>query len=133
MNQFSYSDNLVPIAYHCSSCGNAGVKLWRQYNVFACFVELLCVDCARKDQGVDYEVDARGYHDGGDGLGPCDQIEWLVPAVPTEDGYTYWGYTSVPWAGCQWWDGLPLIRPRWQAIVATILMLLPLMLVFLGD
>ena len=36
-----------------------------------------------------------------------DQIGWLVPAVPTEEGDTFWGYTSVPEPGCQWWYRLP--------------------------
>lgn len=36
-----------------------------------------------------------------------DQIGWRVPAVPTEDGDTFWGYTSVPQAGCDWWASLP--------------------------
>jgi len=132
LDRFNYSDRLVPVGYRCSSCGATGVKLWRQYNTFACFIELLCVDCAREDQGVDYEVDEQGFHDE-DGLGPCDQIEWLVPAIPTEDGYTYWGYTSVPEAGCRWWDDLlPLRRPRWHSLAATVLMLLALALVVVG-
>ena len=36
-----------------------------------------------------------------------NQIGWRVPAVPTEDGETYWGYTSVPQPGCDWWSNLP--------------------------
>lgn len=40
-------------------------------------------------------------------MGRCDQIGWLVPAVPTEEGDTYWGYTSVPQPGCDWWRDLP--------------------------
>jgi len=35
-----------------------------------------------------------------------DQIGWLVPAVPTEDG-SFWGYTSVPPEACEWWYKLP--------------------------
>lgn len=35
-----------------------------------------------------------------------DQIGWRVPAVPTEDG-TYWGYSSVPTPGVNWWKKLP--------------------------
>jgi len=38
-----------------------------------------------------------------------DQIGWRVPAVPTEDGGTFWGYTSVPQAGCDWWASLPTL------------------------
>jgi len=36
-----------------------------------------------------------------------DQIGWRIPAVPTEDGDTFWGYTSVPQDGCNWWARLP--------------------------
>jgi hypothetical protein len=40
-----------------------------------------------------------------------DQIGWRVPAVPTEDGKSYWGYTSVPQPGCDWWESLPTSKP----------------------
>lgn len=36
-----------------------------------------------------------------------DQIGWLVPAVPTKENDTFWGYSSVPENGCNWWDNLP--------------------------
>ncbi len=36
-----------------------------------------------------------------------DQIGWRIPAVPTEDGHSFWGYTSVPQSGCNWWYKLP--------------------------
>jgi hypothetical protein len=36
-----------------------------------------------------------------------DQIGWMVPAVPTPDGDTFWGYTSVPLEGVLWWKALP--------------------------
>ena len=38
-----------------------------------------------------------------------DQIGWRVPAVPTEENDSYWGYTSVPQAGCDWWYRLPTL------------------------
>lgn len=128
MDEFNYSDKLPPVNYRCSACGVAGCKLWRQYNTCACFIKLLCANCAREDQGVDYKIDREGYHYWE--LGPCDQIEWLVPAVPTEDGYTYWGYTSVPEDGVSWWRRLPLSRSRRQTMLALVLMLLPLLIVW---
>lgn len=36
-----------------------------------------------------------------------DQIDWRVPAVPTEESKNFWGYTSVPLAGVKWWCNLP--------------------------
>lgn len=39
-----------------------------------------------------------------------DQIGWRVPAVPTQEGDTFWGYTSVPEDGCDWWRKLPVAQ-----------------------
>jgi hypothetical protein len=47
-----------------------------------------------------------------------DQIGWLIPAVPTEEGDSFWGYTSVPQPGCEWWYRLSYRLPD-QAPVAT--------------
>lgn len=35
------------------------------------------------------------------------QLRGLCAAVPTEEGDTFWGYTSVPDDGVKWWDNLP--------------------------
>ena len=37
-----------------------------------------------------------------------DQIGWLVPAIPTPDNETFWGYTSVPSHSVVWWWSVPL-------------------------
>lgn len=85
----------IVLPYICSKCGVSGVKLWRQYQTIASAIELLCVDCAEADQKKK--------------LNPgCDQIGWLVPAVPVDGEPTYWGYTSVPPEGCKWWYDLPM-------------------------
>lgn len=108
-----YTQSIVPSGYVCSVCGARGCKLWRQYQTFAEHIELLCCDCAGKDQ----ERDVSSMNEEGMRLTPeyswsrdqrSDQIGWLVPAVPTEVGDTYWGYTSVPEPGVQWWKRLPL-------------------------
>lgn len=108
---FSYQQ--VPNGYICSQCGATGVKLWRNSQCCVSAVELLCGNCA-----IEYAT-SRGHKVSGpitcDGkvhdedCGQCDQIGWMVPAVPTEDGDTYWGYTSVPHAGVCWWKGLPIV------------------------
>lgn len=97
---FTYESGKIPVGYKCEKCKAAGCKLWRQYQTLADQIELLCANCAEKDQDRKLELE-----DGG-----SDQIGDLVPAIPTEDGGTYWGYTSVPDAGCEWFDVLP-IRP----------------------
>jgi hypothetical protein len=102
--------------YMCSGCQRSGVKLWRDYNTCANVCELKCVECATPAQ-VAYE--AKTYTDENrkflgaldpDGLfmfRSGDQIGGLVPAVPTPDGDTFWGYSSVPDEDVLWWYGLP--------------------------
>jgi hypothetical protein len=103
---FSYISSAIPEGYVCSGCGARGCKLWRQYQTFAENIDLLCAPCAGKDQHTDLSsLDVNGKHDVEDGR--SDTIGWLVPAVPTEDGETYWGYTSVPESGVLWWRKLP--------------------------
>jgi hypothetical protein len=98
---FKYSSNQVPDDYTCSSCGRRDVKLWRLAHTFD--PELLCCICAADNQKKDiFDMDASGTISLGK-RGRTDQIGWYVPAVPTEDGGGYWGYTSVPDAGCNWW------------------------------
>jgi hypothetical protein len=93
----------MPIPYVCSKCSRAGVKLWRQYQMFLNHVGLLCCDCAAKDQGKEL-VKLRA--DGSWGNPPSDQIGWFIPAVPTDDG-SFWGYTSVPDERVRWWQKRP--------------------------
>ncbi|HUU86766.1 MAG TPA: hypothetical protein VMX17_03340 [Candidatus Glassbacteria bacterium] len=93
--------------YKCSKCNLENVKLWRQYNTLACYIELLCAKCATSEF-----VDENGRSLCGLINMKTDQIEneeygSLVPAIPTADGTdTYWGYTSVPENGVIWWKSL---------------------------
>lgn len=94
---------MIP-AYECVRCKASGVKLWRQYQTMLDHIELLCCDCAAKDQGKQLvDLQPSGFW----GEMQTDQIGWLVPAVPTEDGETFWGYTSVPEDRVLWWRELP--------------------------
>jgi len=106
-NCFKYALGIVPNGYYCHKCNKRGCKLWREYQTCADFTELVCCDCAGKSQGKDVStIDDRGrIYD--PRYGWLDQIGWRIPAVPTEDGLTFWGYTSVPQTGCDWWSNLP--------------------------
>lgn len=120
---FKYSTISAPEGYKCSECGASGVKLWREYNMFLDNQSLNCADCAleraqKNASGCKYigPVNAVGklrveYTTHGHSH-ETDQIGWLVPAVPTEDGETFWGYTSVPSDGVLWWKLLPSMKPR---------------------
>jgi hypothetical protein len=116
MNGLVYAGGEAPPEYKCSACAAQGCKLWRQSNTFADHLRLLCIDCGARDQDVVLEdvredgtfrftKDRLDFH-------RLDQIWGLVPAVPCEDDDTYWGYSSVPEPGVQWWKRLPLRDER---------------------
>ena len=77
---FKYADGKAPEGYQCHCCEAKNVKLWREYQTFLDNQCLLCFDCAIKDQ----KKLPQELH--------TDSIGWMVPAVPTEEGDTYWGY-----------------------------------------
>lgn len=94
-----YASTTTPEGYVCKECGANGVRLYREYNTFLDNQVLRCTACALKDQKKT-EPDQESVH----------SIGWLVAAVPTEDNDTYWGYTSVPQPGVEWWDRLPIAK-----------------------
>lgn len=103
---FNYDLDTAPPAYACHACGLHGAKLWRESHVSA--VELRCVACVG---GASHDV-----------LAESDQINGHVPAVPAEDGDGWWGYSSVPQAGCEWWYRLPcdaVVRAGRKAMTAA--------------
>lgn len=83
-----------------------GCKLWRQYNTVLSYLRLMCGPCALIDQKQKGPIDDGGYVYDKSIHAHCDQIGWLVPAIPTPDG-TFWGYSSVPPEGEKWWRELP--------------------------
>lgn len=102
-DNFSYSGNIFPNKYFCSKCGKTHVKLWRRNQSLN--PELLCAECASINQNKDIStMDKNGMYLGK--LGKTDQIGWYIPAVPDEEGLGYWGYTSVPKEGVNWWKNL---------------------------
>lgn len=93
-----YGKEEAPSEYRCDDCGAHGVRLWREYNTFVDCQTLRCRPCAIKskppeDEDIEERFDS-------------DQVAGMVPAVPTEDGETFWGYSSVPMDGVRWWYGL---------------------------
>lgn len=108
MKNVSYSNPVPPADYKCCRCQVTGVKLWRDYEASPP-IELFCAVCAANDQKksiADIDTEGKRTGDSGD---RTDQIGWYVPAVPDEEGLGYWGYTSVPQAGVDWWRALPTL------------------------
>lgn len=107
LGPIDYTSTTPPAGYRCTTCGAHGCKLWREYQTFLEHQTLECCDCAGKSQQRDVStIDAIGKRTDEHGL-RTDTIGWRVPAVPTEDGSTFWGYTSVPSEGVDWWRRLP--------------------------
>lgn len=105
-----YSSTIVPTNYHCHECKVTGVKLWREYHTVLDNQTLLCVTCSGKEQGKDVSsIDDRGCITS-EASGKTDQIGWRVPAVLNEENTSFWGYTSVPDAGVNYWKRLPVFR-----------------------
>lgn len=106
MGNIDYTSTTTPPNYKCGKCGASGVKLWRPYS--SSHVELLCASCAATDQHIDIsQMKWDGTHYAPRWGNRTDQLGWYVPAVPDEEGVSYWGYTSVPDAGVKWWRQLP--------------------------
>ena len=106
-----YSSREVPSWYKCKVCEKNGVKLWRNFSNFLVDTTLLCVNCAiarsGPHNGEDYStMTEEGKHRGVTGL--TDQLPFGVAAIPTMKGDTFWGYTSAPDDGVDWWTRLPL-------------------------
>lgn len=121
MKGVNYSIDSVPKNYKCWDCGITGCKLWR-YSGFPP-IELQCVDCALKTQIkyssiLERSMNNPNFHIREDGtfdweyipghFQSCDQIGWRLPAIPDEEGIGYWGYSSAPQVGVNWWKRLPL-------------------------
>lgn len=117
----TYEKLEIPDNYKCSRCAAHGIKLWRQYNTMASHLELLCCRCANPKRAADMSIEGRSPVDDSIPKHRSDQLDdvvgktgSLVPAVPTIDCDTYWGYSAVPVAGCAWWRALP----RWPGDAA---------------
>lgn len=107
-----FQSGTVPKAYRCGTCGAHGVKLWREYQTFLSQQTLECASCVGKSQKKDVsEMNAEGQVPWvvAPGFTPqwTTSIGWRVPAVPTAEGDTMWGFSSAPYDALMWWRRLP--------------------------
>jgi hypothetical protein len=94
----------VAEGYKCTKCNKTNCKLWREYQTSFDKTGLYCAICACNNQNKPWRLDRDGRRQ--DDPWKTDQIGWLMPAVPTEDGESFWGYSSVPPDACEWWRKL---------------------------
>ena len=105
-----YTSGKTPPNYKCFKCDSAGCKLWREYQTFLDTQVLYCAKCAGRYQDVNISsINVNGKYIEKEHRYLTDQIGSLIPAVPTVENDTYWGYTSVPEDGCVWWKNLPTL------------------------
>lgn len=103
-----YASAEPPGRYRCADCGAHGVKLWRESEQFATLVRLRCCDCTGRFQDESVaDIDESGRVRTMGYTARTDQIGSSLPAVPSPDGRTFWGYTSVPDEAVRWWKSLP--------------------------
>lgn len=106
MDGVNYQSKKTPSAYVCAECHATGVKLWRESHTFR--PTMLCINCLCKKNNIDVDTVAQDGMRNDEMFGRTDQIGGFLPAVPDEEGQGFWGYTSVPQAGVNWWKQLPL-------------------------
>jgi len=99
----SVVDPAGKIQYSCGKCKREQCKLWRDYQTFLENQSLICAKCIGEPAET---IDDDGRVISKITGGRTDQIGWLVPAVPTPDYKTFWGYTSVPEKDVKWWRSL---------------------------
>ena len=116
MKSVKYASGKTPEDYKCSVCGATNCKLWRDTNTFC--PDIYCAHCATTRNSClnDRKITVSDIDENGKAFDEIigrktDQIAGLVPAVPDEEGVGYWGYTSVPQEGCDWWYKLPTLPP----------------------
>ena len=110
-----YKSGEIPESYVCGVCGASGCKLWREYQTPMSQQRLYCGPCAIKETRDPSREGTAIRPDGKASWFPtgCTEPVWmdsvgrLCAGIPTEDGTTFWGYTSVPEPALAWWRGLP--------------------------
>jgi len=95
-----YFTTVTPVGYSCGPCGKTQVRLYRLPGGASCHktgFDLWCFRCAffRK------ETTWGGWEE--------HHLNDVLPAIPTEDGTTYW--TSPPDDAVLWWKRFPAITP----------------------
>ena len=104
--KIDYKEKVTPFEYICYDCGVTNCKLWRPCQTFN--PRLLCIDCLIIKQDLDInDVNEEGQYFEKISSSYLDVIKWYVPAIPDVEGDGYWGYTSVPEVGVNWWRKLP--------------------------
>lgn len=100
-----YNSDAVAPDYRCAECGVTGVKLWRLWIIGAWHIT--CARCTAAPKQIDISGMTPHGQIPGRYIPLTDQLNDRIPAIPTEKGDTWCGYTTVPQAGIAWWCRLP--------------------------
>lgn len=92
------------INYVCGECNRGECKLWRLTHTSPKYQLLTCAKCITQKSNIAIDQDGRCINKYGE---HTHQILDLVPAVPTADFSTFWGYTGEPQDRVVWWENLP--------------------------
>jgi hypothetical protein len=99
MGPIDYASPTPPPQYHCSKCGVHGVKLWRE--TFAISRFFAGPVRARSNPCPGTLILSRR-----SASGACARDAKRI--YTTDDGSSYWGYSSAPIRGVTWWCRLRL-------------------------
>jgi hypothetical protein len=106
-----YTKPETPAGYKCAKCEATGCKLWRDYGTpLDGQQDLLCAKCAALEQNEDITgIDVCGIRK--NKTQTC-QIGQRVPAIPREQGDSFWGHFYAPLTGFAWWVCLPTLPKK---------------------
>ena len=104
IKNLNYSKPLIPVDYRCDDCLKHGVRLWRQLAMKTSDTPLLCSFCAEERERSWREENWKSLFNRTFGT----SIGNFVPAIPIEGQNSFWGNTSIPEKGFNWWKNLPV-------------------------
>lgn len=96
--------------YACDVCKKDGRRLWRDYSTFLSHQTLICASCIHDEliaKAIDEGKMAPAAFVYKEQYGFTDQCGGRVPAITTEEGDTFWGYSSCPADRIIWWYAMP--------------------------
>jgi hypothetical protein len=95
------------IIYKCCRCERELCKLWRKAHILSSpqdnqSQKLLCFSCIPNNFRI-RTIDPQGTFLGEDGIRTY-MISNMLPAVPKDDGHSFWPFRDIPENLFRWWS-----------------------------